>query len=116
VRVARNIAIIALLALVVAAAPGGGNAATAIVTTISIAFLAAIAFAVYQAYRQNQFTWMALTDGQRGQVVVAVGLVALMIAGTDELLGTGLGTLAWIAGLGIAVALVWRVWLEARSA
>jgi hypothetical protein len=116
VRTARNIAIIMLLALAVAFIPGGGNAATAIVTAITIAFLASIAWAVYTIYRQQQLTWFSLSDGQRAQVVVAVGLVALMIAGADELLGSGLGTLAWILALGLAVAMVWRVWLEARSA
>ena len=115
-RAARNIAIIALLALVVAFVPGGGNVATAIVTAITIVFLASIAWAAYTIYRQNQLTWFSLTDVQRAQVVVALGLVVLMIAGTDELLDTGLGTLAWICGLGVAAAMVWRVWLEARSA
>ena len=115
-RAARNIAIIMLLALVVAAVPGGGNAATAIVTAISIAFLASIAWAAYVLYRQNELTWLSLSDAQRAQVVVALGLVALMIAGADELLETSLGTLAWIFGLGTAVAMVWRVAIQYRSA
>jgi hypothetical protein len=115
-RTVRNIAIIMLLALVVAFIPGGGDVAKAIVTAITIAFLATIAWAAYTLYRQNQLTWFSLTDGQRAQVVIALGLVVLMIAGADELLSTGLGTLAWILALGVAAAMVWRVWLEARSA
>ena len=115
-RAARNIAIIMLLALVVAAAPAGGNVATAIVTAISIAFLASIAWATYVVFRQNELTWLSLTDVQRAQVAAAVGIVALMIAGADELLETGLGALAWIAALGVAVAMVWRVVLQYRSA
>jgi hypothetical protein len=116
VRAVRNIAIVMLLALVVAAAPGGGNAATAIVTAISIVFLASIAWAAYVVYRQNELTWLSLTDSQRTQVVLALGIVALMIAGADELLATGLGALAWIGALAVAAAMVWRVVLHYRDA
>ena len=52
-RAARNIAIIALLALVVAAVPGGGNLADGILAVLTVAFLAIIGAAGYLAYRQN---------------------------------------------------------------
>ena len=114
-RVARNIAIIAALAFVVAAVPGGGNAAEAVLTTISIVFLAVIAFAVFQIYRSQQFTIMTLSDRQRGILVAAVGLIVLMIAGADEMLETGLGALAWIALLAAAGVAIWRLYLESRT-
>ena len=89
-RHARNIAIILVLAFVVAAVPGGGNAAEAILTAISIAFLVVIALAVFQIYRSQQFTIMTLSDRDRAILITAVGAVALMIAGADEMLETGL--------------------------
>ena len=114
-RILRNIAIIALLALAVAAVPGGGNVADALITALVMAFLAAIAFAVYRVFRQNSFAYMSLSDGWRAAVLVAVGAIVLMIAGTDELLATGLGLLVWLAVLGAAVFTLVRAWTEAQS-
>jgi Kef-type K+ transport system membrane component KefB len=114
-KVLRNIAIIALLALAVAAVPGGGNVADALITALVMAFLAAIAFAVYRIFRQNSFAYLSLSDGWRAAVVVAVGAIVLMIAGTDELLATGFGLLIWLGVLGGAVFTLVRAWGEAQS-
>jgi hypothetical protein len=114
-RTLRNIAIIAVLALVVAVAPGGGNAAAAVLTAITLAFMATIAFAAYSIYRQNQLTFVSLTERQRGLLLGALGVIALMIAGADELLETGLGALVWIGLMAAAVIAIWRVWVESQS-
>jgi hypothetical protein len=114
-RALRNIAIIALLALAVTAVPGGGNVAEGLITALVMAFLAAIAFAVYRVFRQNSFAYMALTDGWRAAVAAAVGAIVLMIAGADELLATGLGLVVWLAVLGGAVFTLVRAWGEAQS-
>jgi hypothetical protein len=115
VRTARNIAIVMLLALVVAFVPGGGNAADTILTAITMGFLAAIAWTVFVLSRQNQLTLATLSDGRRAILYGALGLIALLIAGSDELFASGGGTLAWIVLLGIAVAAIWRVWIEANT-
>ena len=114
-RAARNIAIIAALAFVDAALTGGGNAAEAVVTAISIAFLATIGFAGYQVYRSQQMTILSLSDRQRGILAGAVGLLVLMVAGADEMLETGVGALLWIALVGISVVAIWRLWLESQT-
>lgn len=111
----RNVAIIMLLALGVAAIPGGGTAAETVLAALLMAFLAAIAFFVYRLYRQNQLTLAALTDPQRGLLYAAAGAIALMIAGADELLATGPGTLLWIGVLGLSVLAIVRVWTAASS-
>ena len=113
-RVARNIAIIALLALIVAAVPGGGNAADAILATISIVFFALIGFAGYQLYRQNRLAYLGLTDGQRAAFVGALGAIVLMIAGAAELTETGAGLMVWLAVIGFAVFTLVKVWGDAR--
>jgi hypothetical protein len=115
VRAARNIAIIMLLAFVVAAVPGGGNAAEAVVTAISIAFLAVIGFAAYQLYRSQQFAISALPDRDRAILITAAGMIVLMVAGADEMLETGLGALIWIALLAAAGIAIWRVWVESQT-
>jgi hypothetical protein len=114
-RALRNIAIIAALAFVVAAVPGGGNAATAVVTTITITFLAVIAWAVYQAYRSQQLSILSLTDAQRALLVAAIGAIVLMIAGADELLDTGAGTLVWLAVLAASIVAIWRLWVQSQT-
>lgn len=114
-KVLRNIAIIALLALAVAVVPGGGNVAEALITALVMAFLAAIAFAVYRIYRENQFAFLSLSDSWRAAVIVAIGAVVLMIAGADELLETGAGLFVWLAVIGAAVFTLVRAWGESRS-
>jgi hypothetical protein len=113
-RALRNIAIIALLALGVAAVPGGGGVARGVLAAITIAFLAVLAFGGYQFYRQNKLSYLALTDRQRGVLAAAVGAIVLMIAGTDELLGTGLGFMVWIGVLGLAGFALVSIWAESH--
>jgi hypothetical protein len=115
VRILRNVAIVMLLALLVAFAPGGGNAAEAILTAITMGFLAGIAWAIYVASKQNQLTLATLSDARRGILYGALGMIALLIAGSDEMFASGGGTLAWILLLGASVGAIWKVWTEANS-
>jgi hypothetical protein len=114
-RILRNAAIVMLLALVVAFAPAGGNAADAILTAITMGFLAGIAWTLFVLSRQNQLTLAALSDGRRAILYGGLGLIALLIAGSDEMFASGGGTLAWILLLGASVAAIWKVWTEAST-
>jgi len=115
VRTARNVAIVMLLALVVAFLPGGGNFAEALLTALTMGLLAGIAWMVYTVSRENQLTLATLSEGRRAILYGAVGLIALLIAGSDKLFSTGGGTLLWILLLALAVGAIWRVWIEANS-
>ena len=114
-RAARNVAIIALLALVVAAVPGGDNAARAVGAALGLLFLALIGLAGWQLYRQYRFTYMSLDDRQRATLLGSLGAIALMIAGADELTESGGGLLAWIGILALSIFLIVRIWLEAQA-
>ena len=114
-RALRNIAIIALLALIIDVVPGGGNAAAAIVTAFSLIFMVLIGFAGLQLYRQYRLSYLGLPERQRAVFVGSLGAIVLMIAGADELTGTGGGLLVWLGVIGLAVFLIVRVWQEARS-
>jgi hypothetical protein len=111
----RNVAIIMLLALVVAFVPGGGNAAEAVLTAITMAFLAGISWTLYVLSRQNQLTLATLSDSRRAILYGAFGLIALLIAGSDELFSSGIGTLLWILLLAASIVAIWRVWIEANT-
>jgi len=115
VRILRNVAIVMLLALAVAFVPGGGNAAEAVLTAITMGFLAAIAWTVFVLSRQNQLTLATLSDGRLAILYAALGLIALLIAGSDEMFSSGGGTLAWILLLGASIAAIWRIWVEANT-
>ena len=114
-RTARNIAIIALLALVVAALPGGGNAADAILAVISLIFYALIGAAGFQLYRQYRLTYLGLTDAQRAMVVGSLGAIVLMVAGASDLTASGAGLLVWLAVIALSVITLVKVWGDARA-
>ncbi len=115
VRTLRNVAIVMALALVVAFAPSGGNFAEAVLTAITMGFLAALAWMIFVLSRQNQLSLATLTDARRGILYAALGMIALLIAGSDELLSSGGGTLLWLILLGASVAAIWRIWIDANS-
>jgi len=115
VRTLRDVAIIMALALAVAFAPAGGNVAEALLTAITMGFLAGIAWMLFVLSRQNQLTLTALSDGRRAILYGGLGLIALLIAGSDEMFSTGGGALAWILLLGASIAAIWRVWAEAST-
>lgn len=114
-RTARNVAIIMALALGVAFVPGGGNAVDTVFTALTMGFLAGIAWMLYTLSRQNQLTLATLSDGRRALFYGAFGMIALLVAGTDELFSSGGGTLLWILLLGASVAAIWRIWTEANT-
>lgn len=114
-RTLRNVAIIVLLALLVAFAPHGGNVADAVLTAITMGFLAAISWALYVFERQNQLTLATLSDGRRAILYGALGMLALLVAGADKMFSSGGGTVLWILLLAGSVFAIIRVWLEATT-
>jgi hypothetical protein len=115
VRTLRDLAVIMALALAVAFVPSGGNVAAAILTAITMGFLAALAWMLFVLGRQNQLTLATLTDGRRAILYAALGMIALLIAGADELFASGGGTLLWILLLGASIAAIWRIWIDAHT-
>jgi hypothetical protein len=114
-RAARNLGIIMALALIVAVLPSGDNFAEALLTALTMGLLAGVAWMIYTFSRQNQLTLATLTDGRRATLYGAIGLIVLLIAGSDKMFDTGGGTLLWIFLLAVAAAAIWRVWMEANS-
>lgn len=104
-----------LLALGVAFLPGGGNVAAAVITALTMALLAGIAWMIYTLSRDNQLTLATLSDGRRAVLYGAIGMLALLVAGSDKLFATGGGTLLWILLLAASVAAIWKVWMEANT-
>ena len=114
-RAARNIAIIALLALVLTVLPAGGSLAQGILTALSLVFIGSIAMLAVRFWKQNSLARDAMTDRQRGIIYGSLGAIALMVAGTDELFQTGAGTVAWLLILALSGWLIYTTWREANS-
>lgn len=115
-RVARNIAIVMVLAAGVAFLPGGGEVTDAILQTLSLAFLAAIAFAAWRFLRDNEFTMLAMPDSRRYLLFGAIALLVVLVAGMGSMWSSGLGTFIWLILVGVSIVTLWRVWTEARAA
>lgn len=113
--VARNIAIIAVLAAGVAFLPSGGNVASAVITLITMAFLAGITWTVYRLGFQFRTSLLALSDSRRFILYASIGLIVLLVAGASQMFSSGLGTMAWLLLLGSAIAGIWLVVAEARA-
>jgi hypothetical protein len=115
VKVVRNVAIIAVIALVLTVLPSGGNLATGVLAALSLAFLGAMALLAVRFWRENSLMRDAMTERQRAIVYGALGAIALAVAGTDELLATGVGTVAWLVILGVSGWLIFNTVREANS-
>ncbi len=115
-RTARNVAIIALVAVPVAFLPGGGQAAQTVITALTMAFLASIGFAARELYRGNRLTVDTLPDDQRAVLLGSVGVLALMVAGAGPLLGGGgFGAVLWVTLVACAVIAIISVWSRAHT-
>ncbi len=114
-KVLRNVAIIALLALLLTLLPAGDNITDGVLTALSLILLGAVALLVVRFWQQSSLTRDAMTDRQRGLVYGGLGAIALMVAGTDELFDTGAGTVAWLVIVGLSIWIVFNTWREANS-
>jgi len=115
VAAARNILIVMVLALGVAFLPNGGDFADAVLTAITMAFLAGIAWTVYRLHFTFRTGLLSLPDSRRIVLYGALGVIVLLVAGADRMFGTGLGTLAWLLLMGASLAGIWLVVSEARG-
>ena len=114
-RTARNVAIIALLALALIVLPAGGNIAEAVLAMLSILFAVAIGAMLIRFWKDTGLQRDTFTDRQRWLIYGSIGAIALMIVGTDELLSTGPGVVVWVAVLVGAGWLIFNTWREAQS-
>jgi hypothetical protein len=111
----RNIAIILALAAAVDFLPGGGNAANAVLTTLSLIFLAAIAWLLYRVYHEQELTLAGLSDGRKAGLFGSVGGIALLIVAYDDFSSWEGGILLWIALMAGCIAAIFLIWRAATT-
>jgi hypothetical protein len=111
---ARNIAIIALVALAIVVVPGGGTAADVVVAVISLLFLAVMAWFGRRLYMENRMTLWALTTAHRTLLYGGFAVAFMTLVATPRLWESGAGKLAWLALLAASASALYYVWVESR--
>jgi hypothetical protein len=113
-KAARNIGIIAAVALAVALIPGGGDTARFVLSALSLGFLAALGFLAYRLYRENQFTLWSMSTRHRALLYGGVATGSATLIGTSRLWETGFGTVMWFVLLGGSGLSIYHAWVESR--
>ena len=112
---ARNIAIIALLALAVAALPGGGNAANFVGALLFVLLTVGLGLFAARIYIERRTSLYSLGDRFRAMLYGACGLAVFALASGPKLFDTGAGTIVWFALMGAASYMLYAVWRHARE-
>jgi surface polysaccharide O-acyltransferase-like enzyme len=115
IEVARNIAIVAVIALVVWLAPGGGEGASFVQQLLNAIFIVAMAVVCGILYRQYRGEIFALGDGWRFALYAAVGAAIVTIAASRRLFATGAGAVLWFGVIAAASYTLYLVWQRHRS-
>ena len=96
--------------------PGGGSALDVVLTLLTIAFFAAIAWFGYRLFRRNRMEIETLDSRQRLVLYSSVGLAFLTFTATNRLFDEGgVGVLVWLALLGLCSYGVFWVWTQYRE-
>jgi hypothetical protein len=116
VQLAWKLGVVALIALALVVLPGGGEALDVVLTVLTIAFFAAIAFLGYRLFRQYRFELDTLQDNLRLVLYGSIGLALLTFTATDRLFDEGgVGVVVWLALLALCSYGVFWVWTRYRS-
>jgi hypothetical protein len=113
-KAARNIAILALIALAIVAIPGGEQAAGIANAVLTIAFAALICYFVARLYRDHRIEIYGLGELDRGILYVACAGIVVLLAGAQWFNGT-IGTIVELALLILCGAGLFRVYQVWRS-
>ncbi|MBB4664486.1 hypothetical protein [Conexibacter arvalis] len=111
----RNVVIILALAAAVAVVPGGSNASDAILQTLVVVMLGALAYLAVRLYRERKSDLYGLGDRNRAILYGSAGMGTIALVGTDRMWDTGAGSIAWLALIALACFGVYHVYRRARE-
>ena len=115
-KLAGQLAIVALVALALVVLPGGGSALDVALTLLTIAFFGAIALLGARLYREHRFELDSLEPLQRAVLYASLGVIFLTFTATQRLFDAGgAGIAIWFALLGLASYALFWVWTRYRS-
>jgi hypothetical protein len=115
VQFAWKLGVVMLIALALTVLPGGGAALDVVLTLLTIAFFAAIAFLVFRLHRQYRIELETLDSSLRLALYGSLALAVLTFTATDRLFDVGgAGVLLWFALLAAASYGIFWVWTRYR--
>lgn len=112
-KVVRNVAIVALIAVAVYVLPGGGRASHTFLGVVYVAFAVAIGYLGLRLYREHRVALHSLGDSYRGLLYGAIAFAVLAWAARARMWQSGLGELLWFVLVGAIVyafLAVYRHW------
>ncbi len=114
-RVARNVAIVALIAAAVEFLPGGGRAVEAFAGALWVVFAGGLAFFAYRLYRERRVDLNSLGDRHRALLYGAIAVGFLTAAAQPRMWRTAFGEFVWFALIGLTVYTLLTVYRYART-
>jgi hypothetical protein len=115
VQFAWRFGVVMVIALALTVLPGGGAALDVVLTLLTIAFFAAIAFLVFRLHRQYRLELETLDSSLRLGLYGSLALAVLTFTATDRLFDVGgAGVLLWFALLAAASYGIFWVWTRYR--
>ena len=114
-KAARNVAIVALLALGVWALPGGGTAAAFVGALLFVLLTIGLGLFAARMYLEYRTTMYAMGDRYRAMLYGALGAAVFALASGPKLFSTGAGTVVWFALMGAAAYALYLVFRHARE-
>jgi hypothetical protein len=112
-KIARNVAIVALIAAAVYLLPGGGRAASTAEALLYVGFGVAIGYIGLRLYREQRVALHSLGDRYRGLLYGALAGGVLVYMSRVRMWQTGIGELLWfvlVGGIVYALIVVFRRW------
>jgi TRAP-type C4-dicarboxylate transport system permease small subunit len=114
-KIARNIAIVVLIAAAVQFLPGGGRAVEAFAAALWVVFAAGFAFLGYRLYRERHVDLYGLGDRYRGLLYGALAVGFATAAAQPRMWQTAFGEFVWFALIGLAVYTLFAVYRYSRT-
>jgi hypothetical protein len=115
VKAARNVAIVAILALAVTVLPGGGTAAGTFGAALFVVLTVGLGVFAARLYMEHRIGLYGLGDNYRALLYGAIALAVLTVAAGPRLFGSGPGTIAWIVLIAVACYALYLVVRHARE-
>ncbi|HEY5192888.1 MAG TPA: hypothetical protein VIJ39_03305 [Solirubrobacteraceae bacterium] len=114
-RIARNVAIVALIAAAVEFLPGGGRAVEAFAAALWVVFAGGFAFLGYRLYRERARDLHGLGDRHRALLYGAIAVGFATVAAQPRMWETAFGEFVWFALIGLAAYTLLAVYRYSRT-
>jgi len=114
-KIARNVAIVAVIAAAVDFLPEGGRTAGTFESALLVAFAAGLVYVAVRLYREYRVSLHSLGDQRRGLLYGALAVAVVSITARPRMWQTGFGELAWFVLIGLVVYTLVTVYRYSRT-